>query len=282
MRVGNLSNRLTLFTEQGAIDVEQSSGGLFGADPQAVYDRWDEFIGWVASPRSVTKAVPYATENLGPPAPRPRQVFAIGANYRAHLEEADFPAPQWPMIFTKWPSSFAGPFGEIAIPTDSVDWEAELVAIVGRRARNVTAERGWNYIAGLTVGQDVTERPIQVRGVMPQFSQSKSFPGFSPSGPWLVTLDEFTDPGDLEISCILNDRVMQKARTSDLIFTVPMIVAELSKTLTLEPGDVIFTGTPGGVGYNHKPPIYLAAGDKLVTTIERIGEMRHSIVSPRS
>ena len=279
MRVGNLSNRLTLFTDRGAIDVQHSSDGLFGSDPQAVYDRWDEFSNWAARSRVTSQAVPYSKEKLGPPSPRPRQVFAIGANYRSHLQEADFPIPEWPMIFTKWPSSFAGPFGQIEIPTDSVDWEAELVAIVGKRARNVPTERGWDYIAGLTVGQDVTERPMQVRGVMPQFSQCKSFPGFSPSGPWLVTLDEFTDPGDLEISCTLNGRVMQKARTSDLIFTVPMIVAELSRTLTLEPGDVIFTGTPGGVGHHQNPVRYLASGDELVTAIERIGEMRHSIVA---
>jgi 2,4-didehydro-3-deoxy-L-rhamnonate hydrolase len=279
MRVGNLSDRLTLFTDQGAIDVEKASGGKFSHDPQAVYDRWDLFIEWAAQAAVATKAVPYAMKDLGPPAPRPRQVFAIGANYRGHLQEGDFPVPEFPMVFTKWVSSFTGPCGDIVLPGRTVDWEAELVAVVGKRARNVSAEHAWNQVAGLTVGQDVTERTVQLRGKAPQFAPSKSFPGFSPSGPWLATLDEFANPGDLAIGCTLNGRQMQNARTSDMVFPVPSVIEELSKILTLEPGDVIFTGTPAGVGLHHEPPLYLAAGDELVTTIEGIGQMRHRFVA---
>jgi 2,4-didehydro-3-deoxy-L-rhamnonate hydrolase len=280
MRVGNLSGRLTLFTGQGPVDVEQVSGGRFGADPQAVYDRWAEFTDWVASnPGTGTGAAAFAAEDLGAPAPRPRQVFAVGANYAAHAAEGDFPIPEVPMVFTKWSSSFTGPVGDIVLAGETVDWEAELVAVVGKRARDVLAGSGWEYIAGLTAGQDVTERTIQLKGAAPQFALSKSFPGFSPSGPWLVTIDEFADPGNLEISCSLNGEQMQKARTSELVFTVPVLVEELSRIVTLEPGDVIFTGTPAGVGFNRKPPVYLAAGDELVTTVEGIGQMRHMFVS---
>jgi 2,4-diketo-3-deoxy-L-fuconate hydrolase len=279
MRVGNLSNRLTLFADHGAIDVEEMSGGRFGADPQAVYDRWDEFTEWVVSSRHTADAVPYSVEDLGAPAPRPRQVFAIGANYRAHAAEGDFPVPENPMVFTKWSSSFTGPVGQIVLPGATVDWEAELVVVIGKRARTIPAGRGWAYVAGLTAGQDVTERTVQLRDGNPQFSPSKSFPGFSPSGPWLVTLDEFVDPADLGISCSVNGREMQKARTSELLFSVPVLVEELSRLVTLEPGDVIFTGTPAGVGFNRKPPLYLAAGDILVTEIEGIGQMRHRFVS---
>src|ERR1700752_4447246 len=225
MRVGNLSNRLTVFTDQGAIDVEQSSGGRFSADPQAVYPRWDEFIAWAPSALRGAKGVSYDAAKLGPPSPHPAQVFGIGANYRGHLKEADFPMPEWPLVFTKWVSSFTGPVGEIVIPTGTVDWEAELVVLIGKRAHNVPTTRGWDHVAGLTVGQAVTERVMQLRGNMPQFSQCKSFPGFSPSGPWLVTPDEFENPDDLEVTCSLNGRMMQKARTSDLLFTIPMIVS---------------------------------------------------------
>jgi 2-keto-4-pentenoate hydratase/2-oxohepta-3-ene-1,7-dioic acid hydratase in catechol pathway len=280
MRVGNLSSRLTLFTDQRAVDVEKASSGRFGADPQAVYDRWDEFTEWVARSPSIGGGVPFATEDLGAPAPRPGQVFAIGANYRAHAEEGGVEVPESPMVFTKWPSSFTGPVGDIVLAGETVDWEAELVAVIGKRARNVTAERGWEYIAGLTAGQDVSERTQQLKGgAYPQMGLGKSFPGFSPSGPWLVSLDEFADPGDLELSCTVNGQEMQKARTSDLVFPLPALVAELSRVVTLEPGDVIFTGTPGGVGLARKPPVFLAPGDELVTTVQGIGELRHRFVS---
>jgi 2,4-diketo-3-deoxy-L-fuconate hydrolase len=280
MRVGNLSGRLTLFSDQRAVDVEKASSGRFGSDPQAVYDRWDEFTDWVARSPSIGGGVPFATEDLGAPAPRPSQVFAIGANYRAHAEEGGVEVPESPMVFTKWPSSFTGPVGDIVLAGETVDWEAELVAVIGKRARNVTAERGWEYIAGLTAGQDVSERTQQLKGgAYPQMGLGKSFPGFSPSGPWLVSLDEFADPGDLELGCTVNGQEVQKARTSDLVFPLPALVAELSRVVTLEPGDVIFTGTPGGVGLARKPPVFLAPGDELVTTVQGIGELRHRFVS---
>jgi 2,4-didehydro-3-deoxy-L-rhamnonate hydrolase len=279
MRIGNLSNRLTVFTDLGAIDVEQASGGQFGADPQAVYDRWDEFTQWAQGNHGSREARPFEMKDLGAPAPRPRQVFAIGVNYRAHAEEGGADAPTSLLVFTKWPSSFTGPVGNIRLTGERVDWEAELVAVIGKHADNVPVEQGWDYVAGLTVGQDVTDRAVQFRGPFPQWGFGKSFRGFSPSGPWLVTLDEFADPGDLELGCTVNGQQMQKGRTSDLLFSVPALVAELSRVVSLEPGDVIFTGTPAGVGVARKPQIFLAPGDELVTRVEGIGELRHRFVS---
>jgi 2,4-diketo-3-deoxy-L-fuconate hydrolase len=279
VRVGNLSNRLTLFTDRGGIDVEKASGGQLSANPQAVYDDWEAFTDWAAGPGRKAEAVPFDIEDLGPPAPRPRQVFAIGANYRSHIREGEFPVLETPMVFTKWVSSFTGPVADIALPGNTVDWESELVVVIGMRAYNVSANRAWGHIAGFTVGQDLTERTVQLRGKAPQFGPSKSFPGFSPSGPWLVTLDEFSNPSDLGISCTLNGEQMQSGRTTDMIFSVPAIIEELSKIVTLEPGDVIFTGTPSGCGMHFNPPRYIAAGDELVTTIEGIGQMRHRFVA---
>jgi 2-keto-4-pentenoate hydratase/2-oxohepta-3-ene-1,7-dioic acid hydratase in catechol pathway len=277
MRIGNLSGRLTLFSDQGAIDVEQASGGQFGADPQVVYQRWAEFTEWAAT--NTAEGVPYAVADLGPPAPRPSQVFALAINYRDHASEGGADVPNSPMVFSKFVSSFNGPTGEIVLAGPTVDWEVELVAVIGKRAYKVPVEQGWDHVAGLTIGQDISERTVQQRGPMPQFCLGKSFPGFSPSGPWLVTADEFTDPDNLELSCSVNGRTMQKARTADLVFPIPALVAELSSVLPLEPGDVIFTGTPAGVGMARKPPLFLAVGDELVTTIESIGEMRHTFVS---
>jgi 2,4-diketo-3-deoxy-L-fuconate hydrolase len=279
MRIGNLSERLTLFTDRGGVDVEQASAGRFGPDPQAAYERWDEFTQWAAVNQGSGEAKPFDMKDLGAPAPRPRQVFAIGVNYPTHAAESGADVPGSLLVFTKWPSSFTGPVGDIVLSGDRVDWEAELVAVIGKHADNVAVEQGWDYIAGLTVGQDISNRAVQFQGPFPQWGLGKSFRGFSPSGPWLVTTDEFTDPGDLEIGCTVNGQQMQKARTSSMVYSIPAMVAELSIVVSLEPGDVIFTGTPAGVGVARKPQVFLAPGDELVTSIEGIGELRHRLVS---
>jgi 2-keto-4-pentenoate hydratase/2-oxohepta-3-ene-1,7-dioic acid hydratase in catechol pathway len=180
------------------------------------------------------------------------------------------------MVFAKYVSSFTGPVGEIELPTGAVDWEVELVAVIGQLARNVPAQQAWNHVAGLTVGQDLSERDLQLRGEFPQMSLGKSLPGFSPTGPFLVTPDSFGNPDDLAISCTLDGETVQAARTRDLTFSVPQLVAELSAWLPLLPGDVVFTGTPAGVGLARKPPRFLRPGDELVSEIEGIGSMRHT------
>lgn len=186
--------------------------------------------------------------------------------------------PEFPSAFTKFPSCIAGSNGDIHLPSAHVDWEVEVVAVIGRPAHHVRAGDAWSYIAGLTIGQDLSEREVQFRPPLPQFSLGKSYPGFGPIGPVLVTPDEFDDPDDLELSCTLNGEVVQRSRTSDLIFSVPALVESLSGIVPLLPGDVIFTGTPSGVGSGRKPPRYLAPGDILVSAVEGIGSMWHRAV----
>lgn len=280
MRIGNLSGRLVLVTDEGAVDVETASEGRFGADPQAIYQRWPEFIEWAQTASG--NAVSFTPDELGPPVPRPAQCFAIGANYGGHAAEGGVPVPKWPMVFTKFVSSFTGPTGEIELPSESVDWEVELVFVIGRPARHVPAERGWDHVAGLMVGQDLSERTIQLRGEHPQMSIGKSLPGFSPTGPFLVTPDSLPDPDDLAISCVLDGETMQQASTADLVFSVPDLVAELSAMLPLYPGDVVFTGTPAGVGMVRTPPRFLRPGEELVSRIEGIGELRHTFSTSAS
>lgn len=275
MRIGNLSDRLVVITDAGASDVEKASAGQFDADPQAIFERWPEFRDWAAG-TTMDSAVPFDPNELGPPAPRPAQVFAIGANYREHAAEGGMAPPEWPMVFAKYVSSFAGPFGAIELPTAQVDWEVELVVVIGQRSRNVAADEAWNHVAGLTVGQDLSEREIQLRGHYPQMSIGKSLPGFSPTGPFLVTPDAFDNPDDLSISCSIGGETMQEARTGELIFSVPSLIRDLSALLPLLPGDVVFTGTPSGVGLTRQPPRFLRPGDELVSRIEGIGEMRHT------
>jgi 2,4-didehydro-3-deoxy-L-rhamnonate hydrolase len=279
MRIGNLSGRLTVFTDAGAVDVEKAGGGRFGPDPHSVYEQWDAFIAWAAEAVGDADAVPFAMRDLGAPSPRPAQVFGIGANYQAHASEAKLAAPEFPVVFTKFPTSITGPVSEVVLSGPRVDWEAELVVVIGKAARNVPAERAWDHVAGLTVGQDISDRTEQMKNQMPQWSLGKSLPGYSPMGPWLVTPDEFTDPDDLDLGCTLNGAEVQRSATSRLLFPVPVLIAELSAKLPLVPGDVIFTGTPAGIGAARKPPVFLKAGDELVTTVEGIGEIRQRFVS---
>lgn len=278
MRIANLSGRLTLITDAGAIDAEEASAGRFSSDPQRVYERWFEFVEWAAAGPAAA-AVPFSADQLGPPAPRPAQVFGIGANYGGHAAEGGLAVPEWPMVFTKYVSSFTGPVGEIELPSYAVDWEVELVFVIAQLARNVPVDRGWEYVAGLTVGQDLSEREIQLRGEVPQMTMGKSLPGFSPMGPFLVTQDSLHDPDVLEISCSVDGETVQQASTGDLVFSVPALVAELSAMMPLLPGDVVFTGTPAGVGLARRPPRFLQPGEQLVSRIEGIGEMRHTFRS---
>jgi 2-keto-4-pentenoate hydratase/2-oxohepta-3-ene-1,7-dioic acid hydratase in catechol pathway len=182
--------------------------------------------------------------------------------------------PDVPATFTKFPASLAGPFDDIEVHGASVDWEVELVAVIGTTADRVTEADAWGHVAGLTVGQDVSDRHLQFAAGM-QFSLGKSRRGYGPMGPWLVTPDELPNPDDLALGCSVDGETVQDARTDDLIFSVPSLIAELSSVLPLLPGDVIFTGTPAGVGMARQPPRALQPGQVLESWIEGIGTIRN-------
>jgi 2-keto-4-pentenoate hydratase/2-oxohepta-3-ene-1,7-dioic acid hydratase in catechol pathway len=200
-------------------------------------------------------------------------VFAIGLNYAAHAVESHQSVPEHPTTFTKFSTCITGPYAHVTLPSESVDYEIELVAVIGLRTHRATAATAWGYVAGLMVGQDLSERAVQLRPPVPQFSLGKSFPGFGPTGPWLVTPDELADPDDLAVTCRLNAEVVQSSRTSDLIFSVSEIIERVSAITPMLPGDLVFTGTPSGVGMGRTPPRYLSPGDMLESTIEGIGTM---------
>ncbi|WP_433136057.1 fumarylacetoacetate hydrolase family protein [Actinomadura nitritigenes] len=280
MRIGNLGGRLVIVRDGRAVDVERASGGRFAADPQAVYGDWEAFRDWAASAEPPGGAA-FDPAELGAPVPAPRQVFAIGLNYREHAAESGFDVPEGlPPVFTKFATSITGPVTEVTLPPGGhTDWEVELVAVIGRPARDVAEDDAWDHVAGLTVGQDISERVTQLAGPAPQFSLGKSFPGFAPTGPWVVTPDEFDDPDDLELTAAINGEEVQKGRTRELIFSVPQLVARLSAVLPLLPGDLVFTGTPAGVGLGRDPQRWLAPGDELVSRVEGIGELRQRFAS---
>ena len=272
MKLANRGGRAVLVLEGAIADVEEASGGRFGPDPMSVYDDWPAFAEFASG--VTTGTAPLVEAELGCPVPVPRQVFAIGLNYRSHAEESGMAVPSVPATFTKFPASLAGPFDDVELVGGTVDWEVELVAVIGTRADGVEEADAWAHVAGLTVGQDISDRTLQFAAGS-QFSLGKSRRGFGPMGPWLVTVDEVPDPDDLGLGCSVDGEKVQDARTSDLIFGVPRLIAELSAVLPLLPGDVIFTGTPAGVGATRRPPRFLAPGQVLESWIEGIGTIRN-------
>jgi 2,4-diketo-3-deoxy-L-fuconate hydrolase len=279
VKLANIGGRAALVLGDEIADVATISDGRFGPDPMGLYDDWDAFTGFAATVTSSTAPLEMAT--LGNPVPRPRQVFAIGLNYRSHAEESGMAVPDVPATFTKFPSSLSGPFDDVEIHNGTIDWEVELVAVIGGYVDRVAEADGWNHIAGLTIGQDISDRTLQFAAGS-QFSLGKSRRGYGPIGPWLVTPDEVPNRDDLALGCSVDGDVVQDARTSDLIFSIPRLVAELSAICPLLPGDVIFTGTPAGVGVTSQPPRFLRPGSTLVTWIEGIGEITNRCVAPQA
>jgi len=275
MKLANHVGRAAVVLDDGIVDVATASDGRFGPDLGPIYDEWDAFVDFASNVSPTTGSLVEA--ELGCPVPAPRQVFAIGLNYRSHAEESGMALPEVPATFTKYPASLGGPFDDIEIVGGSVDWEVELVVVIGRRADRVSEGDAWRHVAGLTVGQDISDRKLQFAAGS-QFSLGKSRRGYGPMGPWLATLDEVPDADDLALGCSVDGETVQDARTSDLVFGVPSLIAQLSDVLPLLPGDVIFTGTPAGVGMGRKPPRFLQGGNVLETWIEGIGRIRNRCV----
>jgi 2-keto-4-pentenoate hydratase/2-oxohepta-3-ene-1,7-dioic acid hydratase in catechol pathway len=281
LRIANHDNRAVLLTsDEAGVDIHTASAGRFGPELTSLYNDWEAFAAWAQGQPGTGADVAISRPQLGSPSPAPRQIFAIGLNYSEHAKESGFDAPdQLPPVFTKFVSALTGPDTQVALPEGgNTDWEVELVAIIGKEASNVAAAEAWEHVAGLSVGQDISERVSQLRGPAPQFGLGKSFPGFAPVGPWLVTPEEFGNPDDLELGCSLDGEELQKGRTSELIFSIPALIEGLSRTVTLLPGDIIFTGTPAGVGVGRNPQRFIQPGETLVSRIEGIGEITQTFV----
>ena len=271
MRLFNLADRLSTFVDGAVVDVATASDNHFSPEPQRMFEDWQGLAEWGRS-ANARGAGEVDLQQVHAPVPRPPQVFAIGLNYQAHAEEGVFSVPEEPTVFTKFPSCIVGPSHAVELPVDT-DWEIELVVAVSRHAHRVSAADAMSFIAGYTIGQDLSDRVLQRKGPAPQWSLGKSRYGYGPTGPWLVTLDEFDDPLDLAIHDTLAGETLQDSRTSLLIFDIPVLIEYLSGLCPLMPGDLIFTGTPEGVGYARKPPRFLHPGDVLTSTIEGIGDL---------
>ncbi len=216
---------------------------------------------------------------LTAPIPRPGKILCIGLNYRDHAEETGKPIPERPILFSKFPTAVIGPADPVVLPriSSKVDFEAELGVVLGRRAKHVTRERALEHVLGYMNLNDVSARDLQYGDG--QWQRGKSCDTFAPMGPAIVTADEVPDPGALGIRLRLNGVVMQESNTSRLVFGVADLIAFLSQTITLEPGDVLATGTPAGVGFARQPPVFLKTGDRLEVEIDGLGILSNPVVA---
>jgi 2-keto-4-pentenoate hydratase/2-oxohepta-3-ene-1,7-dioic acid hydratase in catechol pathway len=235
---------------------------------------------WAALPNGVVRHDP-ANVTLLAPVPDARKIVCIGLNYRDHAAESGVPVPTEPILFSKYPTTLLGHGAAIVLPgvSQEVDYEAELVVVIGRKGRHIPRQRALEYVGGYAVGHDVSARDWQLNKPGKQWMAGKTFDTFAPVGPQLVTPDEVGDPHKLGIRLRLNGQTMQDSSTSQLVFGVDELIAYLSQVFTLEPGDLIFTGTPPGVGMARKPPVWLKPGDTVEVEIDKLGTLKNTVIA---
>jgi len=281
MRLANYRGRATIVIDGFAVDVQQAGAGSLGSDPMLLSDlAHHDALRAIASSARASDWPPLDELHLGAPVPRPPKGFGVALNYRQHAIESGRELPTEPHLFAKTENCVCGPFDEIVVPAGCthVDYEAELVIVFGRTCKDATRDNAWSFLAGVTAGQDISDRAEQFRLPVKQFTVAKSYDTFGPIGPYLVTADELANPDALALEGRISGEVMQHSNTSDLIFDVPALVVWLSRYITFQPGDLVWTGTPGGVGEARTPQRFLRAGDVVETEIEAIGTMRNPVV----
>ena len=275
-KLANVNGKSSLISGESYYDINTISQGKISSDPSKVLDSLND-LHELSSKIDNYKATGLLENSLlGAPIINSRNCFAVGLNYKAHAEESGMEIPPFPMVFTKHTSCIVGPFNDIEIRSDIVDYEAELVDVIGKKGKNITKDNAWEHVAGLTVGQDISDRAVQFHATPPQFNLGKSFDTFGPIGPFLVSPDLVTNKDSVQIECYVNDELRQESSTDDLIFTVPDIISYISEFLTLTPGDLIFTGTPSGVGATQGK--LLKHGDIVTTSIKEIGTIKNKCV----
>jgi 2,4-didehydro-3-deoxy-L-rhamnonate hydrolase len=279
-RFANVGGRSALVDSEGRwFDASTVSGGIIAAGPM---DAWHQLDDLDRASGTLANSVPdgnLSDAEVRAPIPSPRCVFAIGLNYGSHAEESNMQVPDSPLVFTKFTSCLVGATDTVVLGGSTDDYEAELVVVIGRGGRNIRHEDAWAHVGGLTVGQDISDRTLQFAAQPAHFDLGKSRDTYGPIGPVVVSTSSFDNPGDLLITCDVNGERRQQDRTSNLIFDVPTLISYLSSILTLTVGDLIFTGTPEGVGAASLR--FLVDGDLITTTIEGIGTLRNRCRSPR-
>jgi 2-keto-4-pentenoate hydratase/2-oxohepta-3-ene-1,7-dioic acid hydratase in catechol pathway len=281
MKLANLAGRPVVVRDDRALDIANASKGAIEPRLEVLCDlSLQDELRTLAERAAEADWREFDPRELGRVA-KPYKAIGVALNYRAHAEESNLPVPDEPSVFAKFASSVVGPYDAIVVEPqyDKVDYEAELVVVMGRTGKNISQADAWSYVAGVTAGQDISDRKEQWRKPINQFTLPKSYDTFSPIGPYLLTLDEFEDPDDIEVAGWVDDLEVQRGRTSDLIFSVPELIAWLSKRVTFEPGDLIFTGTPAGCGVRRTPRLYLTEGKVLRTEVTGVGTMVNPVIA---
>lgn len=276
-RLLNVHGRAALQTGDHWHDLAALSGDTSLADPMTAITRFGELHALQAAADGRTPDGAVNPTDLLACVPSPQKVFGIGLNYRSHAAESAMELPPAPLTFTKFPSCLVGPHADVELSGPMVDWEVELVVVIGVGGRHIAEADAWAHVAGITLGQDISDRAVQLTGKPPQFSLGKSFDTFGPIGPALVSVDSFPDPDDIELWCEVGGDRVQHATSADLIFPVAHLVSYLSSICTLVPGDVVFTGTPDGVGMASGR--FLQDGELIVSGAAIIGEMANRCVT---
>jgi 2-keto-4-pentenoate hydratase/2-oxohepta-3-ene-1,7-dioic acid hydratase in catechol pathway len=272
--------RAAVFADHQYIDVHATDASL-PASVRQILEGGPAMLRKVAEAarRPVAVKLPAGKAKLLAPIPDPRKIVCLGLNYRDHAAESGAAIPKEPILFSKYPTAIIGPEQPIILPpvSQEVDFEAELVIVIGKKGRHIKADSAAEFVAGYMVGHDVSARDWQLKKDGKQWMVGKTFDTFAPTGPHLVLADEVPNPHNLPIRLKLNGQVMQDSNTSQMIFNVGATLAYLSQVFTLEPGDLIFTGTPPGVGFARKPPVFLKAGDVVEVEIEGLGVLRNPV-----
>jgi 2-keto-4-pentenoate hydratase/2-oxohepta-3-ene-1,7-dioic acid hydratase in catechol pathway len=282
-RIANEKGRLKVILPDGSADVERASNGVFSSNPQAVYERWDEFQKWLHTTKLSADSERAVGKDVGSPVPLPRQIVGIGINYHSHITMSGLQTPTAPPLFIRLLTSMTGPYGDVPIYNEAVFTEVEVAVVLKRAAYRVPEEKALDYIAGITIAQDMID-PTAVVLVKDldgklngRFNNgAKSFPGFAPIGPDLVSLDEIGDLGSLDLECDIDGKPFQRGNTSDMSFGIPELIARITSTMHLLAGDLILTGTPGRVkGAEH---IRLHVGNVITARVQSLGEQRNQVI----
>lgn len=275
-KLGTVDGKAVLIKDDHYFDVASLSDGAISSDSVEAL-KFQTELSELYETLSENNATGNLSEvELGNPVPKSPNCYAVGLNYRKHAEESGMDIPEVPMIFTKHTSCFVGPKANVEMRSDYVDWEVELVAVIGKEGKNIPKENALEHVAGLCVGQDISDRPAQFATTPAMFNLGKSFDTYGPMGPALVSLDLLENCESLDIECKLNGETVQKSNTSDLIFNISSIISYLSEIVSLNVGDTIWTGTPSGVGIASGK--FLKDGDILTSSIEGLGSMENKCV----
>jgi 2,4-didehydro-3-deoxy-L-rhamnonate hydrolase len=277
-QLANVAGRAALVSDNRFYDLERVTNGALGSDVMEAIRRYAELPNWHALLSADTKADgELASADLRAVVPTPKNCFAVGLNYGTHAAESGMELPANPLVFTKFPSCLVGPNDDVVLNSAATDYEVELVVVIGIGGRNITTADAWTHVAGVTMGQDISDRALQFAAKPPHFDLGKSRDTYGPIGPVLTSVDSFADPNDIALRCSINGETRQSDTTANLIFNVPTLIAYLSSILTLSPGDVIFTGTPDGVG--GAKGVFLQPGDVIESTIDGVGTMTNRCIA---